>query len=82
MVVALMVFCFAFPGDERPPSDPVGPRPPDLGLGGVNANLNALGGGVGEHVRQGFEPHAGLAGDGKPARGQQRPDLMDRTGDG
>jgi len=74
----------ALPGDKRPPPHPVGPWPPHLGLGPVQAQLDALGGSVGEHVGQGVQPHAGGVGvgDGKATAGQQRPDLMHRAGDG
>jgi len=41
-----------------------------------------VGGGVGEHIGQGAQPHPGLAGHREAARGQQRPDLADRAGDG
>ncbi len=72
----------ALPGDECPPPDPVGPWPPDLGLGAVDAELDPAAGGVGEHVGQGVQPHAGRVGDGEAALGQQRSDLMDGAGDG
>jgi hypothetical protein len=65
---------------------PAGPRggagPADLGLSAVQAQLHPAGLGVGEHVGQGAQPHPRLAGDGKPAGGQQRADLTDGAGDG
>jgi hypothetical protein len=57
-------------------------RPADLRLGGVQAQLNAAGVGVGDHVGQGPQAQARLAGDGEAAGGQQRPDLVDGAGDG
>jgi hypothetical protein len=72
----------ALAGDKRPPPRPVGPRPPDLGLGAVQAQPNPVAVGVGEHIRQGVQPHAGHVRDGEAALGQQRPDLVDRAGDG
>jgi hypothetical protein len=53
IVVVLMVFSPAFAGDERGPTGPVDGRAADLGLGAVDAQVHALGGGVGEHVGQG-----------------------------
>jgi hypothetical protein len=70
------------PGDERPPPRPFGLWPADLGLGAVQAQLDALGLGVGEHVRQGAQPHPWHVGDGKAAPGQQRPDLTDSAWSG
>jgi hypothetical protein len=55
--------------------------PPDRHFGAVQADGDAAGGSVGEQVGQGPQPDAGLAGDGEPAGGQQRPDLMNRAGD-
>jgi hypothetical protein len=81
-VVVLIVLLLALAGDERPPPAPVRPGPADLGLGRVDAQLDALGRGGGEHVRQGPKPRPGLAGDGEAAAGQQRADLADRAGDG
>ena len=40
----------------------VGLWPPDLGLGGVDAQVDPVGGGVGEHVRQGVQSHARCVG--------------------
>jgi hypothetical protein len=54
-------------GDERPPPRAVGAWPAHRGLGPVNAQLDAVGGGVGEHVGQGVQPHAGGIGDGEAA---------------
>jgi hypothetical protein len=54
----------------------------DLRLGGVQAQLNAAGVGVGDHVGQGPQAQARLAGDGEAAGGQRRPDLVDGAGDG
>ena len=54
---------------------------PDLHFGAVHSQLDALGGGIGEHVGQGAQPHAGLSGHGEPAGREQRPDLLDRAGD-
>jgi hypothetical protein len=67
---------------ERPPSWSVRPRPANLGLGGVEAQLDPAGVGVGDHVGQGPQAQARLARDGKAAGGQQRPDLVDRASDG
>jgi hypothetical protein len=61
---------------------PVGPWPSDLGLGAVDAQLDPVGGGVGEDIRQGVQPHAGGIGDGEATPGQQRSDLVHRAGDG
>jgi hypothetical protein len=47
----------------------------------VEAQFDAMGRGVGEHVGQGAQPHVGLAGHGEPAGREQRPDLPDRAGD-
>jgi hypothetical protein len=58
------------------------PRAADLGLGGVDAQLHPAGLGVGDHVRQHPQPHPRLAGDREAPGGQQRPDLVDRPGDG
>jgi hypothetical protein len=44
--------------------------------------MDAVGGGVGEHIRQGAQPHPGQFGHREAACGQQRPDLGDRAGDG
>ena len=77
-----MVLLRAVAGDERPPPWAVGPWPADLGLGAVDAQFDAVGGGVGEHVRQGAQPHARCVGDGEATVGQQRPDLVHRAGDG
>jgi hypothetical protein len=41
-----------------------------------------VGGGVGDHIGQGPQPHPGQAGHREAARGQQRADLADRAGDG
>jgi hypothetical protein len=60
----------ALAGDERAPAGSVGAGPADLGLGAVVAQLHAVGRRVGDHIRQGPQPPRGLAGDGKPARGQ------------
>src|SRR6266516_2376865 len=68
--------------DKRPPPTPVGPGSADLGLGPVKAQLDAAGGGVGEHVRQGPQAHARHAGDGEASLGQQWSELVDRAGDG
>jgi len=78
----LIVFCSAFAGDERAPPGPLGAGPADLGFGAVQAQLDAVRGGVGDHIRQGAQPNPGQVGNGEPARGQQRPDLVDRAGDG
>jgi geranyl diphosphate 2-C-methyltransferase len=69
-------------GYERPPARPPRPGPADLHLGAVDPQPYPLGGGVGEHVRQGAQPQPGLAGHREPAGGQQRPDLVHRPGDG
>ena len=58
------------------------PHPADLGLGAVDAQLDPVGGGVGEHIGQGAQSHPGQAGHREAARGQQRPDLADRARDG
>lgn len=41
-----------------------------------------MGGGVGEDIRQGVQPHAGGIGGGEATPGQQRSDLVHRPGDG
>jgi hypothetical protein len=58
------------------------PGAADLHLGAVDAQVHALGRGIGEHVGQGAQPQPGLAGHGEAAGRQQRPDLMHRPGDG
>ena len=60
----------------------MGSWPSDLGLGRVDAQLYAAGLGVGDHVSQGPQAQARLARDREAAGGQQRPDLVDRPGDG
>ena len=55
---------------------------PDLHFRAVEAQFDALGGGVGEDVGQGAQPQAGAAGHGEPAGREQRADLMDCAGDG
>jgi hypothetical protein len=52
------------------------------GFGAVQAQPGAFAGGVGDHVGQGPQPHAGPAGDREAPRGKQRAQLMDRAGDG
>lgn len=47
----------ALAGHKRPPAGPDGPGPADLGLGAVDAQFDPVGGGVGEHVGQGAQPH-------------------------
>jgi hypothetical protein len=82
MVVVLMGVLFLLARHKRPPPGPVGPWPADLGLGAVDPQLDPIGGGVGEHVRQGVQPHTRRVGDGEATCGQQRPDFMDGAGDG
>ncbi|GAB3953533.1 hypothetical protein GCM10028832_08480 [Streptomyces sparsus] len=53
-----------------------------MDLGGVQAQLDAFGLGVGEHVRQRAQPQAGAVGDRAPPLGQERSYLCDRAGDG
>ena len=68
--------------DERAAARFPGTGASDLHFCAVQADSDAAGGGVGEHVGQGAQPDAGLAGHGEPAGGQQRPHLADRTADG
>ena len=66
MTVAFLVFCFFLPETKaRRPGLPAG-RAPDLDFGAVAPQLDAPGLRVGEHVGQGAQPDAGLAGDGAP----------------
>jgi hypothetical protein len=65
---------------ERAPPRPLGTRPADLRRSAVHAQLDPVRGGVGDPIRQGPQPHAGLPGDREPARGQQRPHLPHRAG--
>ena len=67
--------------DEGAAAGLSGTGPSDLHFGAVQADGDAAGGRVGEQVGQGPQPDAGLSGDGEPAGGQQRPDLMNRAGD-
>ena len=54
-----------------------------LGWGrGVDLIGERFGGGVGEDIRQGVQPHAGGIGGGEATPGQQRSDLVHRAGDG
>ena len=69
-------------GHERPAAGLARAGAPDLHLGAVDPQVDALGGGVGEHVGQRAQPQPGLAGHGEPAGGQQRPDLAHGAGDG
>lgn len=71
----------ALAGDERPAAGPARPGAADLHLGAVHPQLHAVRGGVGEHVGQGPQPHAG-AGHGEAPRGEQGPDLVHGPGDG
>ena len=81
MAVGLIVFCFFLPDtNARRPGRFA--RAADLHLGAVDAQVHALGRGVGEHVGQRPQPQPGLAGHGEPAGRQQRPDLIHRPGDG
>jgi hypothetical protein len=73
---------FGFAGHQRAASGPVGSRSADLGLGAVDAQLHAVGGGVADHIGQGPQPHTGHVGDCEPAGGQERPDLTDGAGHG
>ena len=68
--------------DERPPPGPARARAADLHLRAVDPQFHAPRRRVGEHVRQGAQPQAGLARHGEPAGSQQRPDLPDRAADG
>ena len=65
MVVVWIVFCLRL-RTQGPPAGPVGPGPADLGLGAVDAQLDPVGGGVGDHVGQGAQPHPGQPGTAKP----------------
>jgi len=60
----------------------VRPRAPYLDLGAIQAQVNAFGGSVGEHLGQGAQAQLGPAGHGKATRRQQRAHLAQRTGDG
>ena len=68
-------------GHERAAAGPVRLWAPDLHLGAVDAQVHALGRGIGEHVGQRAQPQPGLAGHGEATRRQQRPDLTDGPGD-
>jgi hypothetical protein len=72
---------FLLAGHKRPPAGSVGFRSADLDLGAVDAQFDAFGGSVGEHVGQGPQAQAGCAWYSEPAGGQQRADLTDRPGD-
>jgi hypothetical protein len=81
-MVVLIVFCLRLPEtNARRPGRP-GRGRRTWGLGGVDSQLNALGGGIAEHIDQGAQPHPGQARHREPACGQQRADLGDRVGDG
>ena len=81
IAVGLMVFCFFLPDtNARRPGRFAWAA--DLHLGAVDAQLHALGGGVGEHIGQRPQPQPGLAGHGEPAGREQRPDLPHGPGDG
>lgn len=67
--------------DERASSGAVGCGPADLDLGGVQPQLDALGLGIGEHIRQGPQPQARTVGDRASTFGQEPAYLSDRTGD-
>jgi hypothetical protein len=73
---------FLLAGDERAPSATAGRWPADLDLGGVQTQLDALGLGIGEHIRQGPQTQARAVGDRAPPLGQERTYLADRAGDG
>jgi hypothetical protein len=53
-----------------------------LYFGSVDAKVESLGLGIGEHVGQGMQPCTGPLRDGKATPGQQRTDLVDCTGNG
>lgn len=72
----------AFAGDERLAPRTVGLRAPDLGLGPVEPQLNALRLGVGEDVLQRLQPQAGPVGHSETTGCRQRADLADGRGDG
>ncbi len=78
MRVAFIVFCLFFPetNARRPP------RPADLDLGGVQAQLDALGLGVGEHLRQCPQTRTRAIGNRASTLGQEGAYLPDRAGDG
>jgi hypothetical protein len=78
----LTVFCFFFPRDERPPAWAPRTRAPHLYFGAAEAQLDALGLGVGKQVFQGADAQARVVGDGEAASGEQGPHLADGTGDG
>jgi hypothetical protein len=73
---------FLLARDEGAPAGLVRAGAPDLHFGAINPQFDAADGGIGEHVGQGAQPHAGLAGHGEPAGREQRADLADRPGDG
>jgi hypothetical protein len=53
-----------------------------LGLGAVDPQVDPVGGGVGDHIRQRVQSHARGIGDGEATAGQQRSDLVHPAGDG
>jgi hypothetical protein len=73
---------FLLARDERAPSAASGWRPADLDLGGVQAELNALGLGIGEHVRECPQAQSRTVGDRASPLGQESTYLPDRAGDG
>jgi hypothetical protein len=76
--VALIVFCFFLPGDERPPSRAARFGATDLDFGAVQADDQSFGAGVGEQVGQGVQALTRAC--GETAIGQQRAHLGYRFG--
>jgi hypothetical protein len=70
---------FELAGDERLAAWASLSGAADADLGGVDAQGDAFGRGVGEHVGQGVQPCP--AGAAEPRRGEQRADLCDGAGD-
>src|SRR3954469_12866746 len=73
---------FLLPGYERLATGAARTWAADLHFCAVDAQVDPLCIGVGEHVFQGPQPDAGPVGHGEPAGCQQRPHLPDRTRDG
>ena len=64
--VELMVFRFFWPDTNARRPGPARPGAAHLHLGAVDLQLDALGGGVGEHISQRLQPQPGLAGHANP----------------
>jgi hypothetical protein len=67
--------------DEHAPAAAAGQGAADLDLGGVQPQLDALGLGIGEHIRPGPQPQARAIGDRTSTLGQKSADLTDRASD-